>query len=117
METNPTQTKKYKLLLITDARGNKKHVPSNPSNKSFYNAYKSTLSKDKREKYTIEEVELTVDEAAEIGVAEAHAEKYPVVRKGQQSQQSNDIVAMLLKQNQELAERLAVIEAKKGGTK
>jgi hypothetical protein len=49
-------------------------------------------------------------------VAEAHAELYPAQRKGQASQQSNDIVAMLLKQNQELAERLAVIEAaKKGG--
>lgn len=116
METNPTQTKKYKLLLITDARGNEKHVPLNKTNKDFYTAYKSTLSKDKREKYKIEEVEMTAEEAAAIGVAEAHAELYPVQRKGQVSQQSNDIVAMLLKQNQELAERLAVIEsAKKGG--
>jgi len=45
METNPTQTKKYKLLLITDARGNEKHVPLNKTNKDFYTAYKSTLSK------------------------------------------------------------------------
>lgn len=115
METNPTQTKKYRLLLITDARGNTKHVPHNPSNKQFYEAYRSTLSKDKREKFKIETVELTVDEAAAIGVAEAYAEKYPVQSKNQ-PQQSNDIVAMLMKQNQELAERLAVIEsAKKGG--
>lgn len=116
METNPTQTKKYKLLLITDARGNEKHVPFNITNKRFYEDYRTTLSKDKREKYKIEEVLLTAEEAAAIGVAEAHAELYPVQRKGQASQQSNDIVAMLLKQNQELAERLAVIEsAKKGG--
>jgi hypothetical protein len=117
METNPTQTpiKKFKLLLITDTRGIQKHVPFNKANKDYYTAYKSTLTKDKREKYLIEEVDLSIEEAAAIGIAEAYSELYPVQRK-QQSNQSNDIVAMLLKQNQELAERLAVIESvKKGG--
>lgn len=113
MDTNPTTVATYKLLKVTDTNGISKYVPFNKSNKAHFEEHRRALSRDKQAKYLIEEVMLTAHEAAEIGVAEAHNELHPPVRKGQQSAANMDIVAMLMKQNQDLAERLALLENKK----
>jgi len=107
----------FKLLKITDTNGVSKHVPFNRANKEHFEAHRRALSRDKQSKYLIEEVELSIDEAAEIGIAEAHNKKYPPVRKGQQPQANTDIIAMLMKQNQDLAERLALLESSKKPSK
>lgn len=113
MDTNPTTVATYKLLKITDTNGVSKYVPFNKSNKAHFEEHRRALSRDKQAKYLIEEVMLTAHEAAEVGVAEAHNELHPPVRKGQQPAANMDIVAMLMKQNQDLAERLALLENKK----
>lgn len=113
MDTNPTTVATYKLLKITDTNGVSKYVPFNKSNKAHFEEHRRALSRDKQAKYLIEEVMLTAQEAAEVGVAEAHNELHPPVRKGQQPAANMDIVAMLMKQNQDLAERLALLENKK----
>lgn len=111
------EEKKFKLLKITDTKGNCNYVPFNNSNVQFYREHKQKLTREKQEKFSIEEVELSVEEAAAIGVFEAHQILNPPKKRGEASQQSNDIVAMLMKQNQELAERLAVIESVNKETK
>jgi hypothetical protein len=113
MENNPTTMATYKLLKITDTNGVNKHVPFNRANKEHFEEHRRNLSRDKQAKYLIEEVMLNAQEAAEVGVAEAHNELHPPMRKGQQSAANMDIVAMLMKQNQDLAERLALLENKK----
>lgn len=108
MENNPT----FKQLKITETNGSVKYVPLNPITKQHYTEHSKWLSKEKKEKYKVEEVELSLDEAVKIGISEAIQTKFPPKQRNQNDADSS-IVAMLLKQNQELAERLAIIESKK----
>jgi hypothetical protein len=114
METNPT----FKQLKITNSHGIVNYVPNNKTNFNHHEAHKRALSKEKRDKYLIEEVELSVEQAAEIGIAEAYNILNPPAKKAaqqaaQQAAGNNDsIIKMLMEQNQLLMERLAVIESK-----
>ena len=103
METNPTL---FKLLKITNVRGEVNYFPLNRTNKQFHETYKRSLNSEKREKYKVEEVELTTEEAAALGIAEAHAILYPPTRKGQPNATSNNIMEMLIAQNAKLMEML-----------
>lgn len=105
-------TQTIKRLKITDAKGNEKTIPATNGNKKFYEEHRNSLTREKKEKYKIEEIEFTIEEAAELGIYEAYEKLNPPTKKGAVSQQSNDIVAMLMKQNQDLAERLAIMESK-----
>jgi hypothetical protein len=107
-KTEPT----FKRLKITDTKGVVNFVPLNKTNINFYTEHKKKLSNEKREKFLIEEVELSLHEAAEIGIYEAYEILNPPKKKGEPSQQSNDLMAMLMSQNQALMERLAVLESK-----
>jgi hypothetical protein len=107
-KTEPT----FKRLKITDTKGVVNYVPLNKTNENFYSEHKKKLSAEKREKFKIEEVELSLHEAAELGIYEAYEILNPPKKKGQVSQQSNDVMAMLMSQNQALMERLAVLESK-----
>jgi hypothetical protein len=104
MEQNPTQTPTFTLLKITDYKGVVNYIPLNNANRTFHEEKKRALNKDKREKYLIEQVTLSVEEAAAIGWAEAHQVLHPPTRKGQQS---NDLMAVLGEQNKMLMQMLA----------
>lgn len=104
MDTNPTQLPKFTLLKITDYKGVVNHIPNNRSNRAFHEEKKQALNKDKREKYTIETVELSCEEAAKLGVAEAYEALHPPKKKGQQN---NDLMATLIEQNKMLMQLLA----------
>jgi antitoxin component HigA of HigAB toxin-antitoxin module len=110
METNPT----FKQLKITNSHGIVNYIPNNKTNFNHHETHKRALSKEKRDKYLIEEVELSVEQAAEIGIAEAYNILNPPAKKAaQQAAGNNDsIIKMLMEQNQLLMERLAVIESK-----
>jgi len=114
MENNPTE-RMFKLLKITNAHGVENYIPDNRQNRNHHETYKKALSKEKREKYLIETVELTTEQAADLGVAEAYYILHPPIKKGAQQVVSNSdaIVKMLMEQNQTLMERLAVLESKK----
>ena len=103
METNPTL---FKLLKITNVRGEVNYFPLNRTNKQFHETYKRSLNSEKREKYKVEEVELTTEEAAALGIAEAHAILYPPTRKGQPNAANTNIMEMLIAQNAKLMEML-----------
>ena len=103
METNPTL---FKLLKITNVRNEVNYFPLNRTNKQFHETYKRSLSNEKREKYKVEEVELTTEQAAELGVAEAHSILYPPTRKGQPNAANTNIMEMLIAQNAKLMEML-----------
>ena len=103
METNPTL---FKLLKITNVRGEVNYFPLNRTNKQFHETYKRSLNSEKREKYKVEEVELTTEEAAALGIGEAHAILYPPTRKGQPNAANNNIMEMLIAQNAKLMEML-----------
>jgi hypothetical protein len=111
METNPTL---FKLLKITNVRNEVNYFPLNRTNKQFHETYNRSLSNEKREKYKVEEVELTTEQAAELGVAEAHSILYPPTRKGQPNAANTNIMEMLIAQNAKLMEML---EAKNETTK
>jgi hypothetical protein len=114
-----TQTKEptFMRLKITDTKGIVNYVPLNKTNREFYSEHKKKLSNEKREKFLIEEVELSLHDAAELGIYEAYEILNPPKKKGAVSQQSNDVMAMLMSQNQALMERLAVLESKETAKK
>jgi hypothetical protein len=104
-----------KVLKITKHSGTKKenisYVPFNKVNVNFHKEFKSSLSEEKREKYLVEEVVLSVEEAAELGFSEAIQVLNPHKASNTKKETSN-INELLMKQNQELMERLAVLESK-----
>jgi hypothetical protein len=104
-----------KVLRITKHKGTNKetvnYVPINKVNIEFHNEFKRSLNEEKREKYIIEEVVLSVDEAAEFGFSEAIQFLNPPKTRNT-PKESSSINEMLMKQNQELMERLAVLESK-----
>ena len=119
MENNPTKqltetnVPTFKLLKITNAHGVVNYIPDNRMNRNHHETFKKALSKEKREKYLIEEVILDVNEASDLGVAEAYYILNPPAKKQAAQNNSNDsaVMKMLMEQNQMLMERLAVIES------
>jgi len=119
MENNPTKqstetnVSTFKLLKITNAHGVLNYIPDNRMNRNHHETFKKALSKEKREKYLIEEVILDVNEAAALGVAEAYYILNPPAKKqgANASGTSDAVMKMLMEQNQMLMERLAVIES------
>jgi hypothetical protein len=105
----------FKLLKITRVDGSIDHVPNNRLNLKLHNEYRNALSKEKQEKYKIEPVELDVEEAAKIGVQEAHAILHPTKKKSTQA--SADTLAQLLEaqleSNRLMQNRLDAMEADK----
>jgi hypothetical protein len=106
--TQETKEPTFKRLKITDTRGNVNYVPLNKQNEKFYTEHKSKLTSEKREKFKIEEVELSLQEASDMGIYEAYEILHPPKKKGQNNDLS--VVDLLMKQNQTLMERLAVLE-------
>jgi len=104
-----------KVLKITKHSGTKKenisYVPFNKVNVNFHNEHKSALSEEKREKYLIDEVTFSVQEAAELGFSEAIQFLNPPKASNTKKETSN-INELLMNQNQSLMERLAVLESK-----
>ena len=104
-----------KVLKITKHLGTKKenisYVPLNKINLQFHNEFKRSLSEEKREKYLVDEVTLSVEEAAELGFSEAIQVLNPH-KASQTKKETGNINEMLMKQNQQLMERLAVLESK-----
>ena len=113
MENNPTTEPKFKLLKITNAHGVVNYIPDNRMNRNHHETFKKALSKEKREKYLIEEVILDVNEASDLGVAEAYYILNPPAKKQVAQNNGGDsaVMKMLMEQNQMLMERLAVIES------
>jgi hypothetical protein len=119
MENNPTKQSTetnvptFKLLKITNAHGVVNYIPDNRMNRNHHETFKKALSKEKREKYLIEEVILYVNEASDLGVAEAYYILNPPAKKqaANASGTSDAVMKMLMEQNQMLMERLAVIES------
>jgi hypothetical protein len=119
MENNPTKQSTetnvptFKLLKITNAHGVVNYIPDNRMNRNHHETFKKALSKEKREKYLIEEVVLTTEEASDLGVAEAYYILNPPAKKqaANASGTSDVVMKMLMEQNQMLMERLAVIES------
>jgi hypothetical protein len=105
----------FKLLKITRVDGSIDHVPNNNLNRKLHNEYRNALSKEKQEKYKIEPVELDIEEAAAIGVQEAHAILHPTKKKSTQA--SADTLAQLLEaqleSNRLMQKRLDAMEADK----
>lgn len=99
-----TQTPTFKLLKITNHDGTVNHVPLNRTNLNFYTEKKNSISHQKREKYLIEEVNLSLDEAVKLGVSEAVQTKFPPK---QRKDPNADLIAALTQQNQLLMQMLA----------
>jgi hypothetical protein len=106
--TQETKEPTFKRLKITGTKGEINYVPFNQQNVKFYTEHKAKLTPEKREKFKIEEVELSLEEAAEMGIYEAYEILHPPKKKGQSNELS--VVDLLMKQNQTLMERLAVLE-------
>jgi hypothetical protein len=125
MENNPTTEPKFKLLKITNAHGVVNYIPDNRMNRNHHETFKKALSKEKREKYLIEEVVLTTEEASDLGVAEAYYILHPPAKKqAAQSNSGNGELMELLKEqiainreqaaaNAELNKRLEALETPK----
>ena len=110
------------LLKVTRPSGHVNYHPNNALNKRFHTEKRRLVSKEKREKYLIEEVTFTLKEAAALGFDEALTIVSPP--KAKQRVETSDMFAALMRQNQELiaalSARLAPAEqptepTKKGG--
>jgi hypothetical protein len=108
MENNPTKEPTFKLLKITNAHGVVNYIPDNRMNRNHHETFKKALSKEKREKYLIEEETFTTQEASDLGVAEAYYILHPPAKKQVANNNSgNDaVMKMLVEQNQKLMEML-----------
>jgi len=86
-------------------RNDVNYFPLNRTNKQIHETYKRSLLYEKRDKYKVEEVNLTVEEAAAVGVAEAYQILNPPKNKKQIANSQNDMMAQLLQQNAEMAQQ------------
>lgn len=110
MNTNQNFT--YKVLKITLPNGVSQIIPDNAKNRKFHVTKKSSVSREKQARYFIEPQELSLDEAAELGIYEAYARKNPPKVVEQKSQ--TQILMELIKQNQVLIEQLTKSKPKNG---
>lgn len=104
-------TKYYKAIKVTTTRGIENYIPFNKVNLDLHEKFKSNLSNEKKEKYKIEVIELTIEEAANLGFAEAYQIINPPKGKSE-PKENTTMIELLMKQNQDLAERLAKMEEK-----
>ncbi len=104
--------KYFKAIKVTNTRGVVNYIPHNKTNIDLHEKFKSNLSSEKKEKYKIEVVNLTIEEASILGFAEAYQILNPPKNKVA-PKESTSMIELLMKQNQDLAERLAKMEAKK----
>lgn len=93
------------VLKVTRPSGHVNYHPNNPINRKFHNEKRKNCSKEKKEKYLIEEVTLTLKEAAELGFDEALVVLNPP--KAKQNLDTSEAILMLMKQNQELISALS----------
>ena len=117
METNPTPTPTFKLLKITNAHGVVNYIPDNRMNRNHHDTFKKALSKEKREKYQIEEVLLSTQEASDLGVAEAYYILHPPAKKqqAQNNSGSDELIKLLgsqIEANQKKDEMIANLAAR-----
>ncbi len=101
---NQTQEPTFRMLKITSYKGVVNYVPLNRDNKEYYHRKKTALTGEKREKQKIEEVTLSLDEAVELGISEAHQIKFPMRKK---KDPNADLIAALSEQNKLLMQMLA----------
>jgi len=102
-ETPKEQT--FKALRITQPDGSTKTVPANRENKKHFAEYGTWLTKAKQEKYKVEEVELTLDEAVTEGISQAIEIKFPPKRAKAAAAANTEMMAQLLQQNAEMAQQ------------
>ena len=104
-------TKHYKAIKVTTTRGVENYIPYNKVNLELHEKFKSNLSNEKKDKYKVEIIDLTIDEASNLGFAEAYQILNPPQSK-LAPKENTSMIELLMKQNQELAERLAKMEEK-----
>jgi len=100
-----------KLLKITNTKGDVNHYPYNKVNLDFHKTWKSNLSQHKQAIYKVEEIELTDEEAAELGFAEAIAKLSPAKTRNTNKENTN-VIELLMQQNKMLMDRLEKLESK-----
>lgn len=100
-----------KLLKITNTKGDVNYYPHNKVNLDFHKTWKSNLTSHKQSLYKIEEVDLSNEEAAELGFAEAVATINPTKSRGTNKENSN-VIELLIQQNKMLMDRLEKLEGK-----
>ena len=101
-----------KLLKITNTKGDVNYYPHNKVNLDFHKTWKSNLTSHKQSLYKIEEVDLSNEEAAELGFAEAVAAINPTKSRGTNKENSN-VIELLIQQNKMLMDRLEKLEGEK----
>ena len=101
-----------KLLKITNTKGDVNYYPHNRVNLDFHKTWKSNLTSHKQSLYKIEEVDLSNEEAAELGFAEAVAAINPTKSRGTNKENSN-VIELLIQQNKMLMDRLEKLEGEK----
>ena len=108
-----------KLLKITRVDGTVDFVPNNQMTRNLHNDYRSALSKEKQLKYKIELVDLTIQEASDLGVLEAYAKLNPTKKKNTQSSNETlqQLLAATLETNRLMAARLEALETPTEKTK
>ncbi len=93
-----------KLIKVTEVKGSVNFYPHNRQNLQFYTNKKESLSKEKKEKYQVEEVELTEDEAKELGFFEG-------VQTIQKKVTTTDLMQQMMEQNAQMAKQNAQLIA------
>lgn len=99
------------VLKVTNTRGDVNYYPANKQNIDFHEGWKRNLSQHKRDLYKIEKLELTDEEAAELGFAEAISKVNPTKARGGAKDNAN-VIELLVQQNKMLMDRLEKLEEK-----
>jgi hypothetical protein len=102
----------FKLLKVTNHNGVVNYKPVNSATLSYEKQHQVSLSKEKRAKYDYKIVELTVEEAAELGVSEAYALLHPAKKITQQNI-SEAFVQTMANNNALMAEFMEFVKNKK----
>ncbi len=93
------------VLKVTRPSGHVNYHPNNPINKKFHAEKRKLVSREKQDKYLIEDVTLSLEEAAALGFDEAMMTLNPP--KAKQRVETSEMFAMLMQQNQELIAALS----------
>jgi len=94
------QIEGLKILKVTLPDGVSQFIPFNRTNLDYHTTRRRYVSREKQERYFIEEVVVSWKEAAELGFSEAIQKLSPP--KKTEAQQTNETLTALLKQNAEL---------------
>jgi adenylate cyclase class IV len=110
------QAKTMRLLKVTKSNGSEQYYPGTPQNLKWHQDYMKRLSLKTRENYKFEEVEVSLEKAAELGFNEAIQILNPKKTKSAPSAGNDAVMAELLRQNAMLMERLSALESPKTKT-